>query len=89
MPFLDALRLQFKLLPEACAATAYLMHKEQPERHKIELATNVAPAAMWEMHKGRMRGITLPFRQRGNSLQMLKTFFTAFATSFLSRPRIR
>ena len=87
MPFLDALRLQFKLLPEACAATAYLMHKEQPERHKIELAINVAPSAMREMHRG--GSVTAPLRRAGDSLQMLKTFFTAFATSFLSRPRIR
>ena len=87
MPFLDALRLQFKLLPEACAATAYLMHKEQPERHKIELAANVAPSAMCAgTHRG--RGVTPPFRHAGDSLQMLKTFFTAFATSFLPRPHI-
>ncbi len=87
MPFLDAQRLQFKLLPEACAATAYLMHKEQSERHKIELATNVAPSATRRTH--RSGSVTPPLRHAGDSLQMLKTFFTAFATSFLSRPRIR
>jgi hypothetical protein len=65
------------------------MHKEQPERHKIELAINVAPAAMRTMHRGGMRGWHAAFSPRDDSLQMLKTFFTAFATSFLSRPRIR